>query len=433
MISMQKKEAYTGFTNKKYKPKETDFVAEFRVEPARGVSFKTSAEAIAGESSVGTWTDVCTSVPRIRKTLAPTVVYSNPKTKTIRIAYPGDLFEEGNIPQLMSSIAGNVFGMKIVNNLRLEDINFPDFYIKSFKGPAFGIPGIRSFTGVEDRPLVGTIIKPKLGLNEKEHAKAAYNAWLGGCDIVKDDENLSSMKFNNFEKRIKQTLKMRNTCEKETGEVKIYMPNVTAPYKEMVRRAKFVREHGGDYMMVDVLTVGWSALQELRNENLGLIIHAHRAGHAAFTRSHRHGISMLLIAKLCRLIGVDQLHIGAIVGKMEGGKREVQFIDQEVEKQLIEASPADHVLKEDWLDLKPVFAVASGGVHPGKIPAMMKYMGNDIIIQAGGGVHGHPNGSIAGAKAMRQAVSATMHGVSLEDFSKANKELAQALKKWKGI
>jgi len=423
--------AYSGYLNLGYKPKSADLTAEFFLEPVKGISFSEACQAVASESSIGTWTDIATMSPAIRKKLSPKVFEANKKTGIIKIAYSPELFEKGNIPQLMSSIAGNIFGMKEVQNLRLEDINFPDAYIKSFRGPAFGIKGIRKILKVPKRPLLGTIVKPKLGLNAKQHAEVAFQAWIGGCDIVKDDENLSSMSFNKFEKRVKHTLRLRDKAEKITGERKAYVANVTAPYKEMVRRAKFLKKAGNEYAMVDVVTTGWSALQELRNENLGLILHAHRAGHAAFTRNPKHGISMLAIAKLCRLCGTDQLHVGAIFGKMTGPKKEVKAIREEIEHKIVRPNAKQHVLGENWLNIKPMFAVCSGGLHPGKVPGLVNAMGNDIIIQMGGGIHGHPKGTIKGAMAARQSLESALQGISLKDAAEKNSELRIALKKWK--
>ncbi|MEM4590174.1 MAG: RuBisCO large subunit C-terminal-like domain-containing protein, partial [Candidatus Micrarchaeia archaeon] len=312
--------AYEGYVDLKYTPSKDDLICRFYMEPRYGISFERAASTVAAESSIGTWTDVQTSKPYIKK-LAAHVFHLDPHSGYIDVAYPLDAFEPNNIPQMLSSIAGNIFGMKEVNNLRLYDIKIPKKMMQWYDGPMFGIPGVRKLLKVKTRPLLGTIIKPKMGLNVKDHAKAAYEAWVGGCDIVKDDENLASQKFNNFEKRVKETLKLRDKAEKETGEKKIYMPNITASGKEMERRAKFVKDHGGEYAMVDIITVGWSALQDLRDSNnkLKLVIHEHRAGHAAITRNPKHGISMLTIAKLTRMLGFDQLHAGTIVGKMEGG------------------------------------------------------------------------------------------------------------------
>ena len=405
---------YEGYIAKGYEPGDNDLVVEFRIEPAEGLSLERAAEITAGESSVGTWTDIATMSREIADELSPKVF--GIEKGVVKIAYPSALFEEGNIPQVMSSIAGNIFGMKAVKNLRLVNVRFPKNIVKSFKGPEFGISGIRKLLKVKERPLIGTIVKPKVGLDSDGHAKVSYESWAGGLDIVKDDENLSNQKFNPFEERIAKTLNLRDKAESETGEKKIYMPNITAETNEMLRRAEFVKEHGCEYMMVDVLTVGFSALQTVRDANLGLVIHAHRAMHGALTRNKKHGISMLALARIFRLIGVDQLHIGTAVGKMEGPAKEVVAIKD--------------AITEDWSGLKKTFPVASGGLHPGMIPELVEILGKDIIIQAGGGVHGHPDGTAAGATAMRQAVDATMEGVSLEDYAKDHPELGKALEKW---
>jgi len=339
------------------------------------------------------------------------------EVNTIKIAYPLELFEEANMPNILSSVAGNVFGLKALKNLRLIDIHFPSALIDSFKGPAFGIPGVRRLLKVPKRPLVGTIIKPKLGLNTKDHAHVAYEAWKGGCDIVKDDENLSSQKFNPFENRLVQTLEARDKAQQETGERKVYMINVTAETDLMLKRAEMVAAQGGEYVMVDILTCGWSAMQTLRNQNLKVVIHAHRAGHAAFTKNLQHGIAMRPIATIARAIGVDQLHVGTVVGKMSETKEEVlENID---------------ACKMSMDQLKPVLPVASGGLHPRLVPALLETFGNDVVLQAGGGIHGHPNGTVAGAKAMRQAVDASLKGQTLEDYAKNHKELRASLDQWK--
>jgi ribulose-bisphosphate carboxylase large chain len=296
-------------------------------------------------------------------------------------------------------------------------VDFPAEIIDSFSGPKYGIQGIRKLLKVQDRPLVGTIIKPKLGLKTSDHVRVAYEAWIGGCDIVKDDENLSSQKFNPFRDRVIETLASRDKAESETGEKKVYMVNTTAETSEMVKRAELVKAQGGEYVMVDILTCGFAALQTLREADLGTVIHAHRAGHAAFTKNPKHGISMKVIAKVTRIIGVDQLHVGTVVGKMSETAEEVA--------ENIEA------LKMKMGNLKQVMPVASGGLHPRLIPALIKLFGKDFVIQAGGGIHGHKNGTIAGAKAMRQAVDATLEDIALEEYAKTHGELRAALETWK--
>jgi ribulose-bisphosphate carboxylase large chain len=417
------------YINTKYKPGKDELVAEFSLEPNK-ISLEQAAEHIAAESSIGTWTDVSTLSKDIAKKLSPKVFYLDKSAGIIKIAYSSELFELGNMPEILSSIAGNIFGMSAVNSLRLEDIEFPKRMIASFKGPKYGIEGIRRLLKVKERPLTGTIIKPKVGLDAEHHAQVAHEAWMGGIDIVKDDENLTSQKFNPFHERVKRTLEKLHKAEDRTGEKKVYMPNVTAETNEMLKRAEFVQEHGGTYVMVDILTCGWSGLQTLRDQNFDLVIHAHRAGHAALTRNKKHGISMLTLAKICRLIGTDQLHIGAIVGKMEGSSVEVEVIGEEIEQNLVHEKKQAHVLEQSWYGIKPVFAVCSGGLHPGKVQDLMHYMGNNIIIQAGGGVHGHPFGTTKGAMAMRQAVDAVMQKTDLRVYAKSHSELAKAIEKW---
>ncbi len=418
---------YARINDTKYKNKKTDIVCQFKITPARGYDFKEVCSITAGESSVGTWTDISTVDKKMQKKIAPKVYYLDRKNLRCRIAYPLDLFEASSVPDILSSIGGNIYGMKSVIGILWEDVKFPEKMIKKYKGPQFGIPGIRKYLKVYDRPLVGTIVKPKVGLNPKEHAKVAYDSWIGGCDVVKDDENLTSQSFNNFYKRINLTLKACKKAEKETGERKVYLANCTAPADEMVKRIKFVEAQGGNYIMLDILTLGWSALQYARKITK-LPIHAHRAGHAMFDRTPNHGMKMEVIAQFARMVGVDTLHIGTAYGKMVGGKDEVLHIEEEMEQQATKQTREN--LSQNWYGLKPVFAVASGGVHPGIVDKIIEFMGKDVVIQAGGGIHGHPDGTVKGAMAMRQAVNATMNGVSLKEYAKTHEELRKALGKW---
>ena len=404
---------YVDFVDLKYRPKENDTICTFLVEPI-GVGMKEAAGAVAAESSIGTWTELATSKPYVEKIAAHVFSISG---NQVQIAYPIELFEPGNMPNILSSVAGNVFGLRTLENLRFEDIDFPPTLVRSFKGPKYGVEGIHRLLKISGRPLVGTIIKPKLGLTTLDHAKVAYDAWIGGCDIVKDDENLSSQKFNPFEDRLTKTLECRDRAQEETGEKKVYMINVTAETKEMLRRAELILKQGGEYAMIDVLTCGFAGLQTFREQDFKLVIHAHRAGHAALTKNPKHGISMRVLSKAVRIIGADQLHVGTVVGKMFETREEVA--------QNCEA------LSTEKINLKPVMPVASGGLYPGLVPALMKFFGKDFIIQAGGGIHGHKDGTVAGAKAMRQAVEATLKGIKLEEFAQTHKELKGALETWK--
>ena len=405
---------YINYVNLIYKPSKTDLICFFRIEPTKGITIKEAAGAVAAESSIGTWTEITTTKKYVEKLAAKVFEI---KGNDISIAYPIELFEPNNMPNILSSVAGNVFGMKDLENLRLNDIHIPEKLLRSFKGPKFGILGIRKLLEIPKRPLIGTIVKPKIGLKIEDHAKVAYDAWIGGCDIVKDDENLSSQTFNNFEKRLEKTVKAKEKAEKETDEKKVYMINITAETNEMLRRAKLVEDYGNEYVMVDIITLGWAALQTLRNQDLNLVLHAHRAGHAVFTKNPNHGISMKTIARLTRIVGIDQLHVGTFLGKMFETKEEV-----------LENCKA---LKEKMWKFKQVMPVASGGLHPGYIPELVKIFGNDFIAQFGGGIHGHPLGTKAGAKAVRQALDAVMKGIKLKQYAQTHKELKLALDHWK--
>jgi ribulose-bisphosphate carboxylase large chain len=420
---MKKKKEKFEFIDLRYKPKD-DLICLFRISPARDLSMKKAANTVALESSIGTWTEV-PGKKYVKKLKAR--VFSI-KGDNVKIAYPKELFESDNVPNILSSIAGNIFGMKAVKAIRLEDVSFPKSILKNFPGPRYGIKGIRKMMEVKNRPLVGTIIKPKLGLTTKDHAQSAYESWVGGCDFVKDDENLASQKFNVFEKRLAKTLEMADKAEAETGEKKAYLVNVTAETKEMIKRAQLAELQGSKYIMVDILTAGWAALQTLREADFKMALHAHRAMHAAFDRNPKHGISMMVIADFARLIGVDQIHIGTGIGKLEGKIENVEEVEEEMEEENVKATKKR--LAQKWGKIKSTLAVSSGGLHPGHVPFLIKHLGKDLVLQAGGGIHGHPSGTRAGAAAMRQAVDAVMKKQSLKNYAKTHQELREALEFW---
>lgn len=398
-----------------------ELVCTFRVEHDPKVEFAWAAGAIAAESSIGTWDPGLTTMTDEARKYGARVVHLDEANHLVKVAYPVDLFEKGNLAQLLSSVVGNVYGLKEVRKLRFMDIDMPEAFVKSFPGPQLGLEGVRKMTGVRDRPFLGTIVKPKLGLGADAWAEAAYKAWKGGLDFVKDDENLTSMTFNNFYDRAEKVIKLKKKAEQETGEKKLYFSNISAPVTEMKKRADFVIGLGNEYVMIDILTVGWAGVQEMRDhlDGKGIAIHAHRAMHGAFSRLDEHGIDMLPVSKWARLAGVDNLHAGTMgAGKMftEGGKSHAKHIYE--------------MLRGPMHGLKPVIPVASGGMHPGVLPRVIQEAGIDFASAAGGGVHGNPLGSEAGARAMRRALEATLEGVSLEEAAKSSEELAAALKRW---
>lgn len=413
-----------------YIPDETEFVCEYHLEPASGVSFEEACSYMAGECSIGAWNDISLLSPKLAERLKPHIFYIDKKKHTLRVSYPQDLFEFCSVSQIMNTVAGNIFNNKMINRLKLHDITFPGDSLSELWGPKYGLKGIKELTGVYDRPLVSTSVKPKVGLDPATHAKVAYNCFIGGCDLVKDDENLTDQKFNRFEKRTELTFKARDNAEEETGERKLYIYNITAPTcEEMIRRANFISNIGGHYVTIDMLPTGWSALQTLRDvtEELGLAIHADIMGHITFKKLDEHGISAYLMAKLARLAGVDQLRIATIDDKIAEDKKELMALRDCCVMDKVKAKEKMHILNQNWDVIRPMLSVVSGWLEPASILEIINIFGKDVMIQFDRSIYSHPMGTVAGAKACRQAIDAVLAGVSLEDYGKSHAELQTAL------
>ncbi|GAB6134623.1 type III ribulose-bisphosphate carboxylase [Thermococcus prieurii] len=430
---------YDYYVDKGYEPnKKRDVVAVFRVTPAKGFTIEQAAGAVAAESSTGTWTTLYPWYEQERwadmSAKAYDFVQVGDNEWIVRIAYPVHIFEEWNMPGFLASVAGNVFGMKRVEWLRLEDLYLPERFLRDFKGPAFGIKGVRKKLGIEKRPLYGVVPKPKVGYSPEEVEKLAYELFSGGADFLKDDENITSPWYNRFEERAERITKVMEKVENETGEKKTWFANITADIREMERRLEILADLGNPHAMVDVVITGWGALEYIRDlaEDYGIAIHAHRAMHAAFDRNPKHGISMFVLAKLFRVIGVDQLHIGtAGVGKLEGGKWDVIQNKRIITESHYKPEENDVIhMEQKFYHMKPVFPTSSGGLHPGNIEPVIRTLGTDLVLQLGGGTMGHPDGPRAGAMAARQAIDAIMEGIPLDEYAKTHKELARALEKW---
>lgn len=432
-------EVYHEYVDKGFTPDpEKHVIAVYRVKPAKGFTIEDAAGGVAAESSTGTWTSLYSwyDVERVRRLNGRAYYFRDlgDGSWLIRIAYPVELFEEGNMPGLLASLAGNIFGMKRVEGLRLEDLYLPKEFLKGFKGPSKGIEGVREIFRVKDRPIVGTVPKPKEGYSPEEVGKLALELLGGGLDYIKDDENLTSPSFCRFEARAKEIMRVIDKVEKETGERKAWFANITSDIREMERRLKLVADYGNPYVMVDVVITGWSTLTYIRDlaEEYGLAIHAHRAMHAAFTRNPYHGISMYVLAKLYRIIGVDQLHVGtAGAGKLEGGKQDVVAYARILRDTHFKPDSNDIFhLEQPMHHIKPAMPVSSGGLHPGNLPVVIDALGRELVLQIGGGVVGHPDGPRAGAAAVRQALDAIVKGIPLDVYAKEHRELARALEKW---
>src|SRR4249920_1711274 len=326
-----------GYWDSDYVPKDTDVVALFRITPQEGVDAVEAAAAVAGESSTATWTVVWTDrltacdLYRAKAYRVDAVPNTGPGTKTEQqyfayIAYDLDLFEPGSIANLTASIIGNVFGFKAVKALRLEDMRIPVAYLKTFQGPATGIVVERERLDKFGRPLLGATTKPKLGLSGRNYGRVVYEGLKGGLDFMKDDENINSQPFMHWRDRFLYVMDAVNKASAATGEVKGSYLNVTAATMEdMYERADFAKELGSVIVMID-LVIGYTAIQSMSNwaRKHDMILHLHRAGHGTYTRQKNHGVSFRVIAKWMRLTGVDHIHAGTAVGKLEGDPPTVQ-------------------------------------------------------------------------------------------------------------
>lgn len=403
-----------GYWQPDYEPKETDTIALFRVTPQPGIEPEEAAAAVAGESSTATWTvvwtDRLTSLDRYQaKAFRVEPVPGNPEQFFAWIAYDLALFEEGSIANMTSSIIGNVFGFKALRALRLEDLRIPVAYLKTFKGAPHGIPVERDMLNKYGRPLLGATVKPKLGLSGRNYGRVVYEALAGGLDFTKDDENINSQPFMRWRDRFLYAQEAVMKAEQVTGERKGHYMNVTAATMEDVyERLEFAKEIGSIIVMVD-LTMGYTALQSVSNwcHRNGMILHLHRASHATFTRQKNHGINFRVLAKWMRMLGVDHIHAGTAVGKLEGDPNLVRGYYDILREQYVKADPVKGIyFDQDWAYLPAVMPVASGGIHAGQMHLLLSLFGDDVVLQFGGGTIGHPMGIQAGATANRVALEA---------------------------
>jgi ribulose-bisphosphate carboxylase large chain len=445
--------AEMGYYDADYVPKETDILAAFRITPQPGIDPIEAAAAVAGESSTATWTVVWTDrlTDHSRFQAKAYDVQPAPGREgewIAKIAYDIDLFEEGSIANMASSIIGNVFGFKALRALRLEDLRIPVQYIKTFPGPPHGINVEREYLDKFGRPLLGCTVKPKLGLSAKNYGRVVYEALRGGLDFTKDDENTNSQVFNRWRDRYLWCMEAVNKASAETGEVKGHYLNVTAAtMEEMYERAEFAKELGSVIIMMD-LTVGYSAMTSMSKwaRRNGLILHLHRAGYATFARQKNHGVSFRVIAKWVRMLGVDHVHAGTVVGKLEGDPAIIKgYYDTLRDNHIPEDLRYGIFFEQNWGHTPGVMPVASGGIHAGQMHQLLKYLGEDCILQFGGGTIGHPMGVAAGATANRVAVEAIMQARNegrdyfmegpdiLQRAAKGCPELNAALEVWKDV
>ena len=433
------KYAQMGYWDGDYEPKDTDILALFRITPQDGVDPVEAAAAVAGESSTATWTvvwtDRLTDCERYRaKAYRVEPVPGQEGQFFAYIAYDLILFEEGSIANLTASIIGNVFGFKPLKALRLEDMRFPVAYCKTFKGATTGIVVERERLDKFGRPLLGATTKPKLGLSGKNYGRVVYEGLKGGLDFMKDDENINSQPFMHWRDRFLYCMEAVNKASAETGEVKGHYLNVTAgTMEEMYRRAEFAKELGSVIVMID-LVIGYTAIQSMSEwcRQNDMILHLHRAGHGTYSRQKTHGVSFRVIAKWMRLAGVDHLHAGTAVGKLEGDPPTVQGFYNVLRERHNEVDLRRGIyFEQDWADLRKVMPVASGGIHAGQMHQLLDLFGDDVVLQFGGGTIGHPMGIQAGATANRVALEAMVLARNEgRDIANEGPEILRAAAKW---
>ena len=402
-----------GFYNPDYVPRDSDILCAFRFVPQEGVDPIEGAAAVAGESSTATWTVVWTDRLSAHEHYQAKCYRVDPVPGTNQyiayIAYDLDLFEEGSIANLTSSIIGNVFGFKALRSLRLEDMRIPPHYVKTFQGPPHGIVMEREYLNKYGRPLLGATVKPKLGLSARHYGRVVYEALRGGLDFTKDDENINSQPFMRWRDRFLFCMEAVSRAAAKSGEIKGHYMNVTAATMEdMYERADFAKELGSVIIMID-LTVGYTAIQSMSRwaRRNGVLLHLHRAGHGTFTRQKTHGVSFRVIAKWMRLAGVDHVHAGTVVGKLEGDPSSVRGFYDTLREDKLPPNPALGLyFEQDWASMPGTMPVASGGIHAGQMHLLLHHLGEDCVLQFGGGTIGHPDGIAEGATANRVALEA---------------------------
>lgn len=437
-------------------PDENYVILQFKIELADFVDpkvFPDAAASVAAESSTGTWTKVDegpdSGIKKADEYKAIVFDIDEPNMM-FKVAYKVDLFEKDNMSGFLAGPAGNIGGMKMIVGLRMYDVRFPKKMVEAFPGPQYGIDGVRDLLDQDEEqrrmPILGTVPKPKVGRTAQEQALLARRLWTAGdgtYDFIKDDENLTSLPFNTFEDRCRLVHDVSRDLETKGGKKKLYLCNIThSNIDTMLEHANLIKETGGRCLMIDVVTTGMAAVHTIRLKNPELVIHAHRAMHAFITRESGPGItgvgplqgfsiSMLTLAKIFRLLGVDSIHTGSPKAKMED-YGEAEEIGHVLTTDISQPNPKFHSLGQNWFGKKKVWPVASGGLHPGVMDTVVAELGTDCYIQMGGGVLGHPQGIERGVEAALEARRAVADGETVAQFCKKNplSALAAAVSLW---
>jgi ribulose-bisphosphate carboxylase large chain len=410
----------------------------YKMKPKAGYGgYLETAAHFAAESSTGTNVTVSTT-DDFTKGVDAIVYEINEQEELMKLAYPIELFDRNIIDgramlaSFLTLAIGNNQGMGDVEHAKMHDFWVPPAYLRLFDGPATNISDLWRVLG---RPIkdggfiVGTIIKPKLGLRPQPFASAAYDFWLGG-DFIKNDEPQGNQIFAPLKETITAVADSMRRAQDKTGEAKLFSANITADdYHEMVARGEFILEtfaENADHVafLVDGYVAGPAAITTARRQFPNQYLHYHRAGHGAVTSpSSKRGYTAFVLAKMARLQGASGIHVGTMgYGKMEGEA------DDRGIAYMIERDSADGpYFHQEWQGMQPTTPIISGGMNALRIPGFFENLGHsNLVLTAGGGAYGHVDGAAAGAKSLRQAEACWRAGADPIEFALEHREFARA-------
>lgn len=389
--------------------------------------FRKKAESIAVGMTVGSWTELPQAKREsMQKHLGevlqvdvhePEGAAPGERYADVTIAYP-DINFSRDIPALLVTVFGKI---SMDGKIKLNRLGFSDHFVQGFPGPKFGIAGIRDILGVHDRPLLMSIFKSVIGLNADELREQFLRQALGGVDLIKDDEILFENELTPIEKRVEVCLKAAEAAQKETGKKLLYAANLTGPTSSLKSQAKKAIGAGANALLFNVLSYGYDVLHELSSDpEINIPIAAHPALAGAFYPSPHYGISAsVLLGQLMRLAGADLVLFPSPYGSVTMPKAENMAIRDEL------------ISRE--LPMKASMPVPSAGIHPGLVPLILRDFGTDVVVNAGGGIHGHPMGTEAGGRAFVQAIAAAQQSIPLAQYAEdGHPELKAALDAWGG-
>ncbi|MEJ8815558.1 ribulose-bisphosphate carboxylase large subunit family protein [Variovorax ureilyticus] len=411
---------------------QADYLLETPGDPFR------TAEVMAGEQSSGTFVRVPGETTQLRERAAAEVVEVDVLeefvgTRSLPSAEPSPLAERlvrarvtiswplatlgPSLPNLMATVAGNLFELRQVSGLRLLDIRLPDEFASVYTGPKFGVDGTRELAGVHGRPIIGTIIKPSVGFTAEETASLVANLCEARIDFIKDDELQADGPNCPFNDRVLAVMREINASADRTGKKAMYAFNLTGDVEEMKRRHDFLVRNGATCLMVSVNSVGLAGFIELAKFS-ELPIHAHRNGWGYLSRHPQLGWSFNAWHKIWRLAGADHMHVNGLGNKFS-----------EPDDSVIESARAcmTPMFKEKPCKVMPVF---SSGQTVHQAPGTFAGLGSpDLIMTAGGGILAHPDGAAAGVTALREAWEATIKGIPLTEYGSSHPALSAALER----